>query len=416
MAASLSVGIYVARYLGPKQFGLLSYAISFVGLFSVVSTLGLDQIAVRELKTDPTKKDIILGTLFLLKLTGSVIAIMLILLTILASDNDRLTEILILIIAIGLIFQSFNVINFYFQSQVISKYIAFANIFQLSISSIIKISLVVLKANLYWFALLIFFDSVILAIGFLYLFRLHNKPIIYSWRFDYVLAKKILNESWAIAISGVVATVYMKIDQIMIKEMLNAESVGLYSVAARFSEVWYFFPSLILQSLFPAIIDIKNNFKKIYDKRLQQLHDMLSLAAIIVSIIIFIFSDDIISFLYGKQFLGAGKILAVHIWSCLLVFPGNIRAYLIIIENKQVVALVFRSFGAVLNILLNFILIPRMGAIGAAWATLASFILPVLLISFYDPLIRLTVIMTLKSYCLPFRILLYKRSLYSVSS
>lgn len=414
MAVTLCVGIYVARYLGPQRFGLLNYAMSFVGLFSVLATLGLDQIAVREFIKEPAERESILGTLFGLKLSGALVALGLIFFALSFTGNDPQTNLLIFIIAAGLIFQSFNIIDFYFQSQVVSKYVVFAQVFQLVISSVIKISMVLLKADLLWFALVILCDSVILAAGLLYFLHLRHKGLFLSWRFDVVLAKRLLKESWPLALSGLAVTVYMKIDQVMIKEMMNAEAVGLYAVAVRLSEVWYFLPAIILKSLFPAIISIRENHEEIYTVRLQQLHDMLSSVAFIIAVLIFFFSKDIIVLLFGEQFLGADAILAVHIWAGILVFPGNVRAYLIVIENKQLVALVFRSIGAIINVILNYMLIPRFGAIGAAWATLASYIFPVCMISFFDPLIRLTVVMTLKSYCLPFRALMYRRSLYRV--
>lgn len=414
MAVTLCVGIYVARYLGPQRFGLLNYALSFVGLFSVLATLGLDQIAVREFVKESAERESILGTVFGLKLIGALIVIGFVFFALYFTGNDTPTKLLILIITAGLIFQSFNVIDFYFQSQVVSKFVVFAQVFQLIISSVAKISLVLLEANLLWFALVILIDSAVLAVGLLYFLSLRHKGLVSSWRFDVALAKRLLKESWPLALSGLVVTVYMKIDQVMIKEMLDAEAVGRYAVAVRLSEVWYFFPTIILKSLFPAIISMRENNEEIYNIRLQQLHDMLSFVAFPIALVIFFFSEEMIAFLFGEQFQGAGAILAVHIWAGLLVFPGNVRAHLIVIENKQVVALVFRSIGAILNVILNYMLIPKFGAIGAAWATLASYILPICIISFFDPLIRLTVVMTLKSYCLPFRALIYRRSLYRV--
>jgi len=141
---------------------------------------------------------------------------------------------------------------------------------------------------------------------------------------------------------------------------------------------------------------------------------LLTSIAIPISILVFFCSEQIIVSLYGPQYHAAGAILAVHIWAGLFVFPGNVRAHLVIIENKQVVALIFRSIGAVLNVALNYFLIPRFGGIGAAWAALASYIIPICLISAVDPLIRLTLVMTIKSYLLPVRALIYGRSLYEV--
>ena len=416
MIVNLIVGIYVARYLGPLRFGILSYATSFVGIFSVVATLGLDKIAVREFIDHPQNRETILGTLFVTKLFGALFVMGLIFLTLLITHNDTYTKLIILLIATGLLFQSFHAIDFYFQSQVTSKYAVFAHFFQITLSASAKTILVLRGADLVWFGVVILFDSITLAWGLVYFFCLQLKNKLKRWRFDSTLARRLLGESWPIALSGIVVTVYMKIDQIMIKEMLNAEAVGLYAVAVRLSEVWYFFPGVVMKSLFPAIIRLKNSNSTAYNTMLQQLHDMLFSVAFLIALFLFFFSRDIILFLFGENYLDAGRLLAVHVWAGIFVFPGNVRAHLVIIENKQLVALLFRTIGAVLNICLNFILIPRIGVIGAAWATLAAYIIPVCMVSVFDPLIRSTLVMTIKSYLLPIRLLNYKRPLYSTIS
>ena len=412
LAVTLIVGIYVTRYLGPQRQGILSYASSFVGLFMILSTLGLDQITVRELVKKSADKEAILGTVFWLKLYGSLALLGGISFALYFIDNDTQTKYLILIVAAGSIFKSFNVVDFYFQSQVVSKYVVLTQVFQLIFSSVVKITLVFLKAKLLWFAVVMLADSLILAVGLLYSLHLRENGLVSSWRFDVGLAKRFLKESWPLALSGLVVTVYMKIDQVMINEMLNTEAVGMYAVAVSLSEAWYFFPGVVLKSLFPAIISLKENHGEMYFIKLQQLHDLLSFLAFPIALLMFFFSEHIVVFLFGEQFSGAGVILAVHIWAGMFVFPGNVRAHLIIIHNKQIVALIFRSIGAVINVILNFILIPKFGAIGAAWATLASYIIPICLISFFDSLMRLTMVMTIKSYFLPFRALIYRRSLY----
>ena len=415
MAVTLVVGIYIARYLGPQQYGLLSYAVSFVALFSIFSTLGLDQIVVKELISSPNSTPSVLGTVFRLKLGGAVTVILLLSTILLVSGESPETKLLILIISTGLIFQSFSVIDFYFQSRVLSKYVVIAHVVQVLFSAILKLSLIALKANLIFFAIAILIDSLLVAIGLIYFYTHHNKKSIPAWNFDRTLAWELLRKSWPLALSGLVVTIYMKIDQVMLKELLNPEAVGRYAVAARISEIWYFIPGLIVQSLFPAIISLKSSKSEHYKRSLQQLHDFLSMAALIIAIPVCLFAESLIEFLYGSSFSDAGLILSIHIWAGLLVFPGNIRAHLIVLEDQQLIALVFRSIGAVLNIVLNFLLIPRYGAVGAAWATLASYIFPVLLVCPVNSLIRSTVAMTIKSYAFPIRLLLYRTSLYKTA-
>ncbi len=242
MVVGLFVGISVARYLGPEQFGLFSYAQSFVGLFTAIAGLGLDGIIVRELVKDPSKQAVLLGTAFRLKLIGALLVLIALAAAVKLSHQDSLTTLLIFIIASATIFQSFNIIDFFFQAKVLSKYVVYANIISLLISSLVKISLILSNAPLVTFAVVILFDSLILMLGFVYFFQRHSKLNIKALTFKKEVALSLLKDSWPLILSGLVISIYMKVDQIMIKEMLNAEAVGQYAAAVRLSEAWYFIP------------------------------------------------------------------------------------------------------------------------------------------------------------------------------
>ena len=170
MVVGLFVGVWVARYLGPERYGLLSYAQSFVGLFGAIATLGLDGIVVRELVKDESKRNLLLGTAFLLKLFGAIMVLIVLAIAIKFTSNNQFANILIFIIGSATIFQSFNVIDLYFQSKVISRYVVFTNMLSLAMSSIIKIGLILYQASLIAFALMVPFDSIILALGYLYFY------------------------------------------------------------------------------------------------------------------------------------------------------------------------------------------------------------------------------------------------------
>ena len=177
MAVGLFVGIWVARYLGPERFGLLSYAQSFVGLFTAFAALGLDGIVVRELVKDSTKENELIGTAFWLKVMGAFAVLVVLAFAVRFTSNDHFTNVLVFIIASATIFQSFNVVDMYFQSKVLSRYVVFANIFSLFCSSIVKIVLILLHAPLIYFAWVILFDSIVLALGFIYFYLKRNKNI-----------------------------------------------------------------------------------------------------------------------------------------------------------------------------------------------------------------------------------------------
>ena len=370
MVVGLFVGIWVARYLGPEQFGLFSYAQAFVGLFTAIAGLGLDGIIVRELVKDPSKQAVLLGTAFYLKLIGALLVLLALAGAVTLSHQDSLTTWLIFIIASATVFQSFNIIDFFFQAKVLSKYVVYANIISLFISSFIKIGLILTNASLIAFAWVVLFDSVILMLGFIYYFQRHAKLNIKKLNFSKAMAINLLKDSWPLILSGLVISIYMKVDQIMIKEMLNTEAVGQYAAAATLSEAWYFIPMVIASSLFPAIINAKKQSEELYYERLQKLYDLMVWMAIAIALPMTFLSDWVVSLLYGEQYDQAGEVLMIHIWAGVFVFLGV--AYSKYLTNENLTKKFFyRTFlGMLINIILNILLIPKYGINGAAIATL----------------------------------------------
>ena len=373
MIVGLFVGIWVARYLGPSKYGILSYAQSFVGLFSPIATLGLNGIIIRELVKYPEKEKELLGTAFVLKLFGAILTLIILYTVIHFTSNDQYTHILIFIIASAIIFQSFNVIDFYFQAKVKSKYIVFVNSFSLFISSLAKIYLILIKAPLITFAWVVLFDNIILAIGYLWVYYFQKKEFFLKRiKFSIKFAKSLLKDSWPLVLSGMVIAVYMRIDQVMIKEMLDSKAVGNYAAAVRLSEAWYFIAMVVSSSLFPAIVNAKKVSKELYYERLQKLYDLMVLLALSVAIPVTFLSDWIINFLYGSEFSTAVDVLKIHIWAGIFVFLGVASSKWFIAENLQKYSFYRVLSGSVVNVILNFILIPKFGIKGAAVATLIS--------------------------------------------
>jgi O-antigen/teichoic acid export membrane protein len=371
MGVSLFVGIYVARYLGPERYGLLSYANSFVGIFLALATLGLDDVVVREIVKTPEQREKILGTSFLLKLVGTLLMWVAIFAAVPFTENDLQTNILIIIIAFGAVFQAFNVIDLNFQAKVKSKHVVHAQFVQLIISSIVKIILVVNDAPLIWFASVYSLDVIVLAMGLVFAY-LYNGENIFSWKWSFETSKYLLHDSWPLILAGVVVSVYMKIDQVMIKEMLGAKEVGLYAAAVKLSEAWYFLPMAIASSLFPAIINAKVYQKEVYYQRLQKLYDLMVWIAIAIALPISILSSWIVELLYGNEYLESSSVLNIHIWSGIFIFLGVASSKYLIAEN-YIKKTFYRTFvGALLNIIMNYYLIGTMGIKGAAISTFVS--------------------------------------------
>ncbi|HEC15515.1 MAG TPA: flippase [Sedimenticola sp.] len=370
LGVNFLVGIYVARYLGPQRFGELSYAMSFVGLFSVVALLGLDGIVVRELVKDEGRNDELLGTAFWLKLVGALLILVCLGVVVPVTSASPEEKILVFLIAAGLLFQSLNVIDFFFQSRVQSRYVVQAQLGQILLSSLIRIYLVWLEAALIWFAIAMIVDSAVLAFG-LVINYWRNDRHIQRWRFRMDIARRLFRDSWPLILSGIVVSIYMKVDQVMIREMLGAEDVGNYAAAVRLSEVWYFIPMIISSSLFPAVLKAREVDQEKYFALLQGIYSLGTWLAISVMLPIALFAKEIVTLSYGIDYAESARLLAIYAWANLFVFFGVLKGNWVLAENQQIYNIIFQSIGMAINVVLNLVLIPIIGPEGAVYATLA---------------------------------------------
>ncbi|DAB27287.1 MAG TPA: O-unit flippase [Sulfurimonas sp. UBA10385] len=383
MVVGLFVGIWVAKYLGPSQFGLFSYAQSFVGLFAAVATFGLDSIVVRELVKDEKSRDELIGTAFWLKLIGAVFVLVLLAFALSFISSDSYTNRLIFIIASATIFQSFNVIDFYFQSKVLSRYIVFANFIALFISTILKIILILTKAPLEAFAWVVLFDSIVLACGFIYFYIKHKNLKIVNWKFEKKRAVFLLRESWPLMIGGMSFVLFSNIDNIMIKEMLSEYYAGIYSAAYKLVTLWYFLPGLILGSLFPAIVSVYKD-KNLFYKRVLSLSTLLVWAAISIFVIYVLFSESIIAVTYADKYADSVEILPLLALVNIFIFYNSLWNQWMVVENKTKRTLYFHLLTAIFNIILNYFLIQIYGVKGAVYALLIGLMLTYFIFYMYD--------------------------------
>ena len=404
MVLSFFIGIYVIRYLGPENFGKLSYSTSFVFLFLAITKLGLDQIVVRNLVDQKDSTSEILGTAFVLKLVGCIIAFMIISIGILPASDDVLIRQMTIIIAFSMIFTCFDILDLWFQSQVLSKSIAIVRSIQFVISSLAKLTFIWLKLPLIAFAYIFIADTLIRAMGMSWVYIKDNKHHRVWWKIDKFIAIDLLKNSWPLILSGVMVTIYMSIDQVMLGNMSTSQEVGNYAAAVKFSEVWYFIPAVICSSVYPAVIQAKQKSKEEYYLKMQQLYDFLALLSLSIAIVVSFSSDFLLSNLLGSEYSSAGKILTLHIWSGIFIFLGVARGNWLVIENKTKLSLVTQLFGAVTNVCLNLLLIPQYGAIGAAIATLVSYAVSSYLSCMLFPFMFNTGWMLTKALLIPFRL------------
>ncbi|GAB6270451.1 MAG: flippase [Smithella sp.] len=369
----LLVGVWIARYLGPEQFGLLSYALAFVALFTAIANLGLNGIVVRDLVQDPSKAETTMGTSFVLSMLGGFSAFCLSLLAIsYAKPDNELAKFIVVLLSLLMVFKATDVVRYWFESQVQSKYVVWMENGVFLAISAVKIGLILASAPLISFVWAIFVEALIVAVGLLGIYAWRGGKLT-AWRFRFARAKVLLTDSWPLILSGLAIMVYMRIDQIMLGQMLGDESVGIYSAAVRISEVWYFIPMIIVASVFPSIIEAKKKSETLYYQRIQKLYDIMVLLALSLALLMTFLSDWVITLLFGNAYQQSGPVLAIHIWAGIFVFLGVASGKWFLIEGLQKYAFYRTLFGAVVNIVLNLIMIPKFGVLGAAWATVISY-------------------------------------------
>lgn len=405
IANSLLVGAWIARYLGPEQFGVYSYALTFLALFTPISELGLTALVVRSLVEEPDKKYNILGTTFLLQLIGGTFAFVLCVSAAFVQEgNSSQTFIMIAVASIRLVFTCGTLVEYWFHSLIQSKYVVLVRIAVLIVVIAVKVVSVLLLAPLMIFVVISVAESLLLIVGMLVAYRKSGQHF-GMWRIDLVEARRLLGDSWPLFISSLAIGVYVRIDKVILGILSGPESVGIYSAAVLFVEAWYFVPAVIATSVFPLIIQTSQiHSKDIYRKRMQYLYDTMAAIGYLLTIPLIAFSRTLVEIVFGSAYASAGPFLAVYALSLIFTFLGTARGKWLVVENLNRTYMITVVIGAFVNIGLNYALIPKFGALGAAWATVVSYATSAYLSCAIWPALRPVFRQMTFSLLIPFRI------------
>lgn len=374
MGGGLLIGILVAKYLGPSDFGLFNYSFSFVWLFSHIVTLGTDEIILKDLISFPQLKNKILGTGLALKIIGGLLAFLLIFVAtfFLIKSKDDNFILLTLIISLSMVLKNVGVIRLLFESTLNSKYNVLAENFAFIGVSLLRIYLVSIKADIISFGYALTFEVLICSFFLIY-FYIKREGKLREFVFDKNIAKEMLHNSWPLILSGVSVMIYVKSDQFLLGLMSGNYEAGIYSVAARISEIWYFLPVAIVASFYPKIVEAKIESVELYESRVKFLMRVLIYFSIIIAVAMTFLSKYIVLLLFGNEYIASSLPLAIHIWVGIFVFIGIASSKILVLENVQKIYLIQTTLGAITNVLLNIYLIPSYGAIGSSIATLFSY-------------------------------------------
>jgi PST family polysaccharide transporter len=366
------VTVLMARYLGPEQFGIISYALAITGLCGMVALLGLNQVVVHDLVQNPSTAGITLGSARGLMAVGGLVAYTsLVVAVLLTRSEDSFAKLASFAIGASVLFRFLDFGRYWFESQVQSKYVVLAQLAVFFGASLAKVVLIVLDAPLSAFILVVTAQAVATPVATSLVFW-SRAEVGTSLRFDAERARALLSASWPLLLAGFAMMVNMKIDQLMIASMLGDQAVGVYSAAVSVSEATYALAVIITATTYPAVLAARAEGEEVYRARFQQLFDLIVVLAVAIAVPVTFGANWIISTLFGESYLAAGAVLTVHVWALIFVFLGVVSDRWFIAEGRPKLNLQRTVLGVCVNVVLNFVLIPRFGLIGAATATIVA--------------------------------------------
>jgi PST family polysaccharide transporter len=362
--------------------------------------MGLQGIVVRDIVQNPACREDTLGSAAVLQLLGGAAAYTLLLATVFyLRPQDVLSQLVAAILGAVVLLKAFEVAGYWFESQVQSKYTVWVQNAAFLIFAGIKAVLILTGASLTSFVWAMLAEAFVVALAMTLALNRFGPPLS-SLRISYRRCCALLKAGWPLMLSSIAVMIYMKIDQIMIGQMLGNDAVGIYSAAARISEIWYFIATAVAASVLPAILEAKKNNEAQYRQRLQALFDLMTWIAIIVALPVTFFATPLVTMLFGADYSEAGGVLAIHVWATVFVFLGVAGGNWFLAENQQLISLQRTALGAAVNVLLNIVLIPMLGVVGAAWATLISYAVAAMLSDAMQHATRDMFMMKLKSFSL----------------
>ncbi|TGL37122.1 flippase [Leptospira perdikensis] len=371
LSVGLFVSIWIVRYLGPEWFGKFNYINAIIVLLGTLITFGSEGILVRMFVSEVEKQEEILSASFSIFLVFGFVSFILsfFVIWILRPTDDL--YLLTFLLSLPSLFKCFSVVRYIYEAKLEVRYIVWIENFIFLVISGIRILIIFLNLSFNFLFLTFALEGIITSLSIYYFYN-RKKSFSLFQVLNSERVRKILNDSFPLFIAGLAIIVYMKIDQIMIGSMLGDSELGIYSVGVRWSEFWYFIPIGLSSSFFPDLIKLKNESASNYEKRFKLLHVIVFWIAIFGAVGIQFFSETLILFLYGDLFYSSSSILKIHIWSGIFVFLGVAGGNFFLIENLQKYTIWKSLFGLFVNIILNYVWIPKYGITGAAIATLIS--------------------------------------------
>lgn len=383
---SLLVGMFTARYLGPSNYGLISYAASVVAFVIPIMNLGLTNVLVQELVNDPDNEGKILGTSLVMGICSSLLCIIgVVCFSVIVNKGEIETTIVCGLYSLLLLFQAMEMITYWFQAHLLSKYSSIVSFIAYIIVTIYKIFLLIYRKNVRWFALSNSIDYFIIAIALLYIYyRLGGNALSFSFK----TAKKLFSSSKYYIVANLMVIIFAETDKIMIKQMLGNVYTGYYTAAVTCTTITSFIFAAIIDSFRPDIFERLKSSEIQFEKRITQLYSIIFFTALLQCFVITLFAQLLIHVIFGDEYTASIKALRICVWFTPFSYIGSVRNIWILAKKYQKLLLPINICGALTNVLLNSILIPLIGIEGAALASLITQFFTNVIIGFIIPSIR----------------------------
>lgn len=381
MLVSLIVSLLTARYLGPSNYGLINYAAAYTAFFSAFCTLGINSVIVKEFIDNPEQEGRIIGTSLAMKSISSFLSAIVIMCIVMVIDmREPLTITVVALSSVGMIFQIFETINYWFQSKLESKVTAMVTLIAYIITSLYKVILMIMGKSVVYFAFATSVDYICIGVMLLIAYRKYSGgKFSVSWKYG----KTILKKSCHFILPSLMVSIYGQTDKIMLKQLISDAEIGYYSTAVSLCSVWCFVLTAIIDSAYPSIMKENNTNQKQFVKRNKQLYAIIFYISALVSLLFTIFAELIISIMYGEAYIPAVAPLRIITWYTAFSYLGVARNAWVVCKNKQKYLIYVYASAAILNVILNFIFIPMWGASGAAIASLAAQIATTMIVPFF---------------------------------
>jgi O-antigen/teichoic acid export membrane protein len=379
--SGLFIGIWIARHLGVESFGVYSYILTISAILAGISRLGVDAILLRELASKPMMRDVYLGTVFWIRILSAV-SILTISIMLLLFSSGLKEVVFIFIISVSLLFQSFDVIEQCFLSRVLGKQVSISKIIQLLISSALKVYGIIAGAELFYFVIIFGLDSLVYA-ALLIIYYKKTNGLSFLKKYNPTEAKKILFDSSPLFFSVIVVLIYQRFDYIFVREMMGDYSVGLYAAGLKFTDSFYFVPTILVSLFSVALINAKDKPNNLYDRRMAALFWLIIVVTGCIAGFVYFMGDILINSFYGEAYSESAKILKLHSVTIIFVGIGIFTTKWHIIENRTQIVFYNTAIGALVSVFGNLWSIPIFGVQGAVMTSVVAHLMADIVMNFF---------------------------------